>query len=169
MNKQTVKKKKKTDSLIEELIYLIDQAFDKRAWHGTNLKGSIRGLKPKQALWRPDSARHSILEIVLHAAYWKYIVWRKITRQSHTSFGLKGSNWFNLYAIQDESQWKEAVALLVKYHSLLRQSIIDLPASVLSQKADKSKWRYLEFIVGIASHDLYHAGQIQLLKRLQQK
>ncbi len=52
------------------LLGLIDQAFDQKAWHGTNLRGSLRGLTSRQALWRPAPGRHNIREIVLHAAYW---------------------------------------------------------------------------------------------------
>jgi hypothetical protein len=155
-----------TNSLKGGLVYLIDQAYDKRAWHGTNLKGSIRGLKAAQALWRSAPGRHNIWELVIHAAYWKYIIWRKLTNRFELSFPLKGSNWFALPETTDEKQWKSAVALLEKYHVLLRQAIIDLPASKLPLKAEKSRWKYYEMITGGASHDLYHAGQIQLLKRL---
>jgi hypothetical protein len=156
----------KTVSLKDELVFLLDQAYNKRAWHGTNLKGSIRGLKADQALWRPAPNLHNIWENVIHAAYWKYIIWRKLTDQTKSSFLIKGSNWFKLAVSPDEKQWKFAVSLLEKYHALLRQAVADLPASKLSRSAEKSIWKYYEMITGGASHDLYHAGQIQLLKRL---
>jgi hypothetical protein len=58
----------RTPSLTGLLLALYDQAFDRRAWHGTPLAGALRGVRAKQALWRPRRGRHNIWEIVLHAA-----------------------------------------------------------------------------------------------------
>ena len=63
---------------IDLLLTQMDQAYNRRSWHGTNLRGSIRGLEPEQAVWRPAPRRHNIQELVVHAAYWKYACWRRI-------------------------------------------------------------------------------------------
>ena len=65
------------------LLGLIDEAFDKRAWHGTNLRGALRGIDARQASWRPGPGRHNIWELALHAAYWKYAVRRRLTGEQH--------------------------------------------------------------------------------------
>src|SRR6266446_6027379 len=83
---------------IRLLVSLIDQAYEKKAWHGPNLKGSLRGLTAAEAAWRPQPQRRSIAEIVLHAAYWKYIVRRRLRSEKRGSFDLKGSNWFPVLA-----------------------------------------------------------------------
>jgi hypothetical protein len=84
------------------------------------------------------------------------------------SFPLKGSNWFtrpsNLES--DERAWKSEVSLLIETHRGLRDAIADLSGQSLRYVPPDSKVSNLELITGIASHDLYHAGQIQLLKRL---
>ena len=67
-------------SPIALLLTVIDQAYDRKSWHGTNLRGSIRGLSPEQAVWRPRPDRHSIQELVVHAAYWKYAAWRRLSQ-----------------------------------------------------------------------------------------
>ncbi|HEX6209678.1 MAG TPA: hypothetical protein VF136_02805, partial [Methylomirabilota bacterium] len=64
---------------IELLLSQIDQAYDHRSWHGTNLRGSVRGVVAEVAAWRPGPGRHNIHEIVVHAAYWKYAVRRRLT------------------------------------------------------------------------------------------
>jgi hypothetical protein len=153
---------------ISILLTLIDQAFDHKSWHGTNLRGSIRGLSAIDAAWRPSPNRHNIWEIVVHAAYWKYIVRRRLLDEPHGSFPLKGSNWFERpKGNEDEAAWKADVALLKRTHKSLREAIAELSSSDLRYKPAGSKVSNLELITGIASHDLYHAGQIQLLKRLQ--
>ena len=62
-----------------ELLSMIDEAFDGRAWHGPTLRRAVAGVTPAQAAWRPAPGRHSIREVVLHAAYWKHEVRRRIT------------------------------------------------------------------------------------------
>src|SRR5512143_3805233 len=79
---------------IGELLFLIDTAYDHLSWHGPNLRGSIRGLTPQQAAWRPGPHRHNIWELVVHAAYWKYVAWRRLTGATRGSFATEGSNWF---------------------------------------------------------------------------
>lgn len=150
------------------LLLLIDQAFDHKSWHGTNLKGSIQGLSAARAAWRPAPARHSIWEIVLHAAYWKYVVRRRLLGEKRGSFPLKGSNWFDRPTPRaaDEKSWKSDVSVLVETHQSLREAIVSLPAKKLRYTPPGSKVSNLALITGIAAHDLYHAGQIQLLKRL---
>lgn len=158
---------KQSSGEIELLMHLIDQAYDKKAWHGTNLRGSIRGLTIEQALWRPAPQRHNIWEIVVHAAYWKYIVRRRTLGEKKGSFPLKGSNWFSRDAGLTEKDWREDVALLEETHRSLREAIETLKPKDLSVIPAGSKVSNLAILHGIASHDLYHAGQIQLLKRLQ--
>ena len=149
--------KKVNDSRLDLLLVFYDQAFDKKAWHGPTLRGSIRGVTYKEALWRPSPNHHNIWELVLHAAYWKYAVKRRITHGKKGMFVMEGSNWLKLPAKPNAVAWKKDVAMLDEYHRELRREI---------EKLDLAKFRRLELIYGIASHDLYHTGQIQLLKRL---
>jgi len=153
-------------STIQQLLEIIDRAYNRRSWHGTNLRGSIRGLTAAEAAWRPARRRHNIWELVVHAAYWKYAVWRQLTGERRGSFPLRGSNWFARLESTNERAWKEDVALLERTHRALRGAIEALPPRALHRRAAGSTVANFELIAGIAAHDLYHAGQIQLLKRL---
>jgi hypothetical protein len=155
-------------SQIELLLRLIDEAFDRKSWHGTNLAGAIRGLDVEVASWRPQPRRHNIWEIVIHAAYWKYVVWRQLTGGPRGSFPVKGSNWFRRpeAGAGEREQWKADVASLRATHRSLRNAVAALDPKELITQPKGSKLSRLTLITGIAAHDLYHAGQIQLLKRL---
>ena len=156
------------ESDISILLTFIDQAFDHKSWHGTNLRGSIRRLSAVDAAWRPARGRHNIWEIVVHTAYWKYVVRRRLLNEPRGSFPLKGSNWIERPAgNEDETAWKADVELLTETHKSLREAIAQLHSRDLKYKPADSKVSNQELITGIASHDLYHAGQIQLLKRLE--
>ncbi len=150
------------------LLHLIDTAYDRRAWHGTNLKGSLRGVSAADAAWRPGAGRHNIWEVAVHCAFWKYVVWRRLTGERQGTFPISGHNWFARPgdAPDKDKAWRADVALLAEMHSRVREAAAAFDPKTLGARVGNSRWNYLDTIAGIASHDLYHAGQIQLLKRL---
>ena len=147
------------------LLRVLDESYDKTAWHGPNLKGSVRRVKPAEALWRPSSGRRNIAEIVLHCAYWKYAVRRRILGGKRGSFPLKGSNWFSVPAKLSAEQWRTYLALLDEQHAALRETIATAPMSQLANGRSQRK-QPASHVYGIALHDCYHAGQVRTLKTL---
>ena len=154
---------------IKQLLRLIDDAYNQAAWHGPNLRGSLRGLTPRQAAWRPKAGWHNIWEIVVHAAYWKYTVRRRLIGEKRGSFSLPGSNWFARPMDGTEKAWRADVALLEEEHQRLRETVSSFPSENLDRPAPGSKTVARRLIAGIAFHDVYHAGQIQLIKKLAKK
>ena len=152
--------------MTDMLLALIDEAYDHRSWHGTNLRGSIRGLSLDLAAWRPRPERHNIWELVVHAAYWKYAVRRRLTGAARASFPLAGSDFWPRPEAGTDREWRADLALLADQHRQLREAVGGVPRSKLLQRASGSPFTNAALIRGAAAHDLYHAGQIQLLKRL---
>ena len=143
--------------MIDLLLAALDEAYDRKSWHGPNLRGSLRALTADDAVWRPQPARHNIQEIAVHAAYWKYVVRRKITGGRRGSFALPGSNWFPRHDPDSDALRRDLALLTAEHHDL--QAVV----SALSTKALRTQ---AHLIRGAAAHDIYHAGQIQLLKKL---
>jgi hypothetical protein len=160
------KEKRSTGPLVELLLEVLDQAFEQKSWHGTTLRGSLRGLTPDEALWRPAPGRHNIWELSLHAAYWKYAVRRRLAGAAIGSFDRKPSNWPALPDPADRRAWKRDVALLEAEHRSLREVVSGLTPAALRLRSPRGVWTNGEEIHGVAAHDLYHTGQIQLIKRL---
>ena len=148
------------------LLQMIEEGYTRKTWHGPNLRGAVRGLTSREAAWRPAPKRHNIWEVVIHCAYWKYAVRRRILGGKKGMFPLKGSNWFPRPEKQSSSSWKEDVRLLDEMHSLMVKTISSLKPADLRKKPKGSLWSIRSTLYGIAMHDVYHAGQIQLLKRL---
>jgi len=148
------------------LLGAIDEAYNRPSWHGTNLRGSIRGVTAAKAARRPRPGRHNIWEEVVHAAYWKYVITRRLTGGKRGSFPLPGSDWFRRPVKTNERAWREDVALLDRMHAVLRRTIAALPAGRLGRRGKSGRATAAFMIRGIAAHDLYHAGQIQLIKKL---
>lgn len=155
------------DSRISLLLRVLDQAFDRRAWHGTNLMGSLRSVSAEAAAWRPGEGRHNVWELVVHAAYWKYRVRRLLSEDPPRTFELKGSNWYERSGERiEESAWRADIELLKTWHGRLRAAVASFDPSQLDERPGKSEYTYFDLIAGIAAHDLYHTGQIQLVKRM---
>jgi len=148
----------KADNLV---LALLDEAYLRKTWHGPNLRQSLKGISASQAAWRPAPGRHNIWELALHCAYWKYAVRRRIEGGKRGSFALKGSNFFSRpekgKAI--ESTWRADLALLEREHQALEAAICR------ALKTPRAK-KLLPALYGVAFHDIYHAGQIRLLRRL---
>jgi len=151
---------------VASLTAQLDEAFDRRSWHGTNLRGSLRGMTAAKAAWRPAPGRHNAWEIMLHAAYWKYAAWRRLTGEKRGAFARPGSNWLPTPAPASESAWRKDLALLQQYHRALRAAVLRLSDEDLERRPPGSQETIGRLVRGIAAHDLYHAGQIQLIKTL---
>lgn len=139
-----------------------------QGWHGGPTPiGALRGVSAELARWRPAPGRKSIWDLTLHIAYWKYAVRRMLDGSKRGAFPRRPSNWPAPPARPDEDTWAADVALLRAEHGRLVQAASEVKPSVLGRRPPTSKrWTYGELMVGIAMHDAYHTGQIQLLKRL---
>jgi hypothetical protein len=144
------------------VLKLLDEAYSRKTWHGPNLKQSLKGITAKQAAWRPAPGRHNIWELAVHSAYWKYAVRRRIEGGKRGSFVLKGSNFFARPEKNNltEAAWRADLDLLATEHRALEQSIRRVLHTPRAAKL-------LPSFYGVAFHDIYHAGQIRLLRRLQ--
>src|SRR5437763_14760226 len=145
------------------VLALLGEAYERKTWHGPNLKQSLKGVSVVEAAWRPRAGRHNIWEVALHAAYWKYTVRRRIAGQKRGSFALKGSNFFARpeKGNATEAAWHADKKLLEQEHSALCAAV----AQALRKPHDT---KFLKQLYGVAFHDVYHAGQIRLLRRMQE-
>ncbi|MBD3404290.1 hypothetical protein GF420_15480 [candidate division GN15 bacterium] len=154
--------------LIIQSLTLLDQAYNRKAWHGTNFRGSLMRVSPEQAAWRLSPKRHNIWEIVVHVAYYKYVLWRRITGQKKGGFPYRAEqSWGDWFVRPDrisDAVWRDDLGLLKEYHNHLRDAVAGLRPEDDPKLWEKNQHR----IIGAAYHDIYHAGQIQLLKRMYQ-
>lgn len=152
------------------LLRLLDEGYDHKAWHGPNLRGCLRGLSAEDAAHRPAPERHTIWEIAVHAAYWKYAVRRRVCGDARGSFPLKGSNWFTrpdpaVHAGDWPRAWAADLKLLDEQHRLLRAAVAAFDPDRLEMPWPGSQHVPSKQIIGATMHDVYHAGQIRMLKR----
>jgi len=119
--------------------------------------GALRGVGAADAS-RRVAGRKTVWEQVLHAAYWKQRVLNKVA--AATRFPRPGSDWPPAPAEPDEAAWRADVELLAELHRRLREAVAGMSDGRLRE--GQTLW----LIHGAAAHDLYHAGQIRLLRRM---
>ncbi len=154
--------------VMDLLCWNLQPAPGMRNWHGgPSPVTALRGVEVEEAAWRPAPRRKSIWALVLHIAYWKYAVRRHLEPGPIPRFPRSPSNWPTAPAGADPAAWSRDVALLKEQHERLVEAVGRLPATALGRVPPGGRrWTYGQLVLGIAAHDAYHTGQIQLLKRL---
>jgi hypothetical protein len=142
---------------------VLREGYGPGAWHGPDLKAALAGVAPTVAFWRPAPGRHSIAEIALHHAYCVRAVRSQLSGQPAGAFVLPGDDWFEL---NDERTlpWNTVLSVVETEHARLAALVDDI-ASGRAVPAMSGAERF-ERVLGITCHAVYHAGQVQLLRRL---
>lgn len=123
-------------------------------------------MTPALAAWRPGPHRHNIWELIVHAAYWKYVAWRRLTGAKRGSFPLTGSNFIARPVAETKRALQDDLDLLDQMHRTLRDAAAAVATVDLDRGSAQKGVTKRALLTGVAAHDLYHAGQIQLLKRM---
>ena len=143
------------------------RAFSGEAWHGDSLLEILDGITAAQAAARPIKHAHTIWELVLHIAAWDNAVRRRLAGET-----VELSSEQNFPAVMDASEgaWRRAVEQAKRVHGELVEAVAETPDERLAEKVPGKKsepdWHNLYYMLhGAAQHELYHAGQIALLKK----
>ncbi len=140
---------------------VLNEGYGPGAWHGPDLKTALADVTPDLAFWRPANGRHNIAEIALHHAFCARAVRGQLSGMSLEAFVLDGEDWF---ALPDESPlpWAKILATVeTEQHRLA--AIVEDKGQQESRLADAERFN---LVLGITCHAIYHAGQVQLIKRL---
>ncbi len=139
-----------------------------QAWHGGPTPvGAVRDVSAEAAHWTPAPGRASIWGLTLHIAYWKYTIRRHLVREPIPRFPRHPANFPAVPRRADETLWQADRALLATEHRLLAEAIDAFSLGKFGHiPAAGKRWTFGRMLIGVAMHDAYHTGQIQLLKRL---
>jgi uncharacterized damage-inducible protein DinB len=140
------------------------RAFEGDAWHGPALLELLEDEDAATAAAKPIHDVHSIWELVLHIAAWDGAA---ITRLGGKVTQLKGEqNFPRVPKAATEAVWREAVAAAKRTHDLLVKTVASLSDERLRERCPGKKYDFYHLLHGVAQHELYHAGQIAILKKV---
>jgi uncharacterized damage-inducible protein DinB len=142
------------------------RAFGGEAWHGDSVFEILKGVTAAQAAARPIARAHTIWELVLHVAAWDGAVLRRLGGVAVT---LSDAENFPPVTNTSDAAWRKALAEVRRVHETLVEAVSVLPDSRLDEIVPGKEGAHYTFyymLHGVVQHELYHAGQIALLKKM---
>lgn len=142
---------------------ILDEGYGTGAWYGSDLRTAVSDVTAAQAFTRPAKGRHNVAEVALHAAFWANEATSRLTGAPRADFPLEGEDWFD---VKDEKtlSWKKIVATLDAAQQRLSQAVAEVASGARTSPLGEAE--RFDLVIGISEHAAYHAGQIQLLKKL---
>lgn len=156
------------DRRIETALLSLNPTTKRPSWHGApTVMWVLRGVTPTMAIWRPapEAPRICIWAVAVHVAYWQNSIANTLSEETiKFTPCVTPKRW---PPPEDALSWKEVVTLVAQTHRRLVSVVTDFdPVALDRPPRGRANRPAVDFIHGIAEHNLYHGGQINILKRL---
>jgi uncharacterized damage-inducible protein DinB len=149
-------------SEVERIQDQLKRAYEGAAWHGPSLREVLAGVTAEQAARKPLAHAHSIWEIVVHISVWERVAEQRI--QGKRVEPTAEEDWPPVPDTSEDA-WTRALDALEKTHQELRSAIARLDDAQLPLEVVGTSYSIYFLLHGVIQHDLYHAGQIAVLKK----
>ncbi len=151
-------------SEIQRILDQLERACEGNAWHGPSVRELLNDISARQAAAKSVPAGHSIWEIVLHMAAWQVVVRRRLAGEAIVDLPPQ-LDWPPV-PDTSETAWRQAVENLIQSKQQLYKAISQLDDHRLSDSVPGKDYSVYVLLHGVIQHNLYHAGQIAVLKKL---
>jgi uncharacterized damage-inducible protein DinB len=149
---------------IERILDQLKRASEGNAWHGPSVREALANVTAAQAQARPLTNAHSIWELVQHIAVWEDVGRRRL-EGDRAPVDISSPEDWPLADEKNQTAWEQAKAALDRGHESLREAIARVPESRLDEPIFEGMSTVYVTLHGVIQHDLYHAGQIAMLKK----
>jgi len=139
------------------------RAFEGDAWHGPALLELLQDVDAATAAAQSLPEVHSIWELVLHVTVWDAAASRRLAGEKWQPTGT--ANFPLVPKPATEAAWRKAVDDAKRTHDMLVKTVSALPESRLQERVPGKKYNFYHMLHGVVQHELYHAGQIAILKK----
>ena len=147
------------ERIIDQLNSGFGGAVGGHAWHGPALRTLLDGVTQEQATAHPIAGAHSILELVVHVGTWMDVAARRLRGEPVESATV--DDWSDV----TKTSFPAAVEELERAESRLLDAVARLTPEDLDRKVPGKKHPKYAEVHGVLQHNIYHAGQIALLKK----
>lgn len=156
--------------VINKLITELKKVIDGDPWYGSSLKSIFKGVDSFRAVKRISANSHSIAEIALHMLAWNEEVASRLVGSKPQA--PQRGDWQIIEKL-DKDEWNNIVQKIFKEHARIEKLVASLSIEKLEEQVGKDRnpalgtgINYREMLVGLMEHNVYHGGQIALLKKL---
>lgn len=141
----------------------LKRAQEGEAWHGPSLRELLDGVTAEQAAAKPIPNAHSVWELVNHIIAWEQIARRRL--EGAEEIAIPDEVNFPPVTDASETAWQTTLQSLEAGNRGLRESIRKIDDAKLEEITPGASYSIYFLLHGVIQHDLYHAGQIALLKK----
>ena len=143
---------------VQKLGDILRHTFEKNAWHGLAVMEVLNAID-EHIIHNKFNATHSIIELVAHMTAWRVFVTKRMSGEND----FEVSEEMNFPAIES---WQKAVDGLVASQKMLLSALEKFPDDRLGEVVPNRPFKFFTMLHGIVHHDLYHLGQIVLIKKI---
>ena len=149
---------------VERIVAEYDRVMHGNAWHGDAIWQILDSVPAETAAQRPLAEAHSIWEIVLHMTFWEGVGAKRLAGQRA---GLDEALNFPAPPAATEINWQKTREAFRTSNQEFREALAKLEAARLDELSAAGKRSLYEEAHGVIQHNVYHAGQIALLRKAQ--
>ena len=148
---------------IERILDQLNRTWGGPSWTGVDIRPLLDGVTDEQARAHPLPGVHSILELVAHMSVWMDVVAIRLTGTAKELTAEE--DWRDV----SQLQWADAVAEMENAESRLSDAVARLSVDDLDRIVAGRDYTTYVMVHGVIQHNLYHAGQIAILKKVSTK
>ena len=149
-----------------EIINQLEEIYSGRPWYGDSFTDIFNNISTDDAVRKPPTVSHSIVELIYHIITWRQFVIKQL--QGDREFDVKQNDkndWRELN-YGDENLWKNALSEFDRTHRSLISELDNFNDNSLTELAPLRNYTYEFLLTGLIQHDMYHLGQISLIKSI---
>lgn len=147
----------------ERIADQLRRSIEGEAWHGPAVMELLAGTTAAQVSTRPGHAAHSMWEIVLHIRAWNAAVLRRIRGEV---VELSDAEDWPAVTNRGDEAWDDTMRSLTLAHAKVYNAVLGMTDARLEETVPGKPYNFYYMLHGLAQHNLYHAGQIALLKKM---
>lgn len=150
---------------INRIIKALEGNINGNPWFGDNLQKQLEGIDSKKATKIPVGLNHSIAEILTHMMAWRQFVIEKLNGNVEYEVWETDLDWVKIPSL-NIAEWENILTQLADNQAILLETIYKKAEEQLDLKVDNRQYNFRFILAGIIQHDIYHIGQISIIKKL---
>lgn len=144
---------------------MLKNNWDGSMWYGNNLSSVLKGIDAEKAFQKPTAGSHNIYELAVHLLCWRTFVIEMLKGNAAYKVEINSEqDWPKVYE-QTAITWSEAQSQLEKSQTELMNLLDAFDESKLGELVAGRDFKYHVLLNGVLHHDIYHSGQIAILKK----
>lgn len=154
------------DNIVRQLIFKLQESFDGRPWFGESLMAKLNSVDFNKVNVRPLPSQNSISRLVQHIINWRLFVIKKLQGDREFDIQQNDTNDWTDVQINNDQDWNKLITKLQDTQQEITNFLSSKNNAFLTQQVSGRQYDYQYLIEGLVQHDIYHLGQIGLVKKL---